>query len=279
MKLLKFGMKGEPVAELQRELIAQGYQLAETADFDEPTEAALMQFQRDKNLLVDGIFGKDSYAVLFGSKPDDSVPVSKFLKESDIVKAAEMLEVEPAVIKAIVRVESRGRGYLNDGRVLILFERHKFYDFLGKKNATLARETYEKYPRICNPDKGGYIGFEGEYPRFSLAYGIDAELAMQSASWGLFQIMGFNYRLAGCETIHEFVDAMKESEGKQLELFCNFIKNHRDKNGKPALWQAVKKKDWGSVALYYNGAGYKKHSYDSKLANAYARYKTDVKTA
>lgn len=80
MKNLKFGMKGVAVAELQRSLIQQGYQIEETADFDEPTEAALMQFQRDKNLLVDGIFGKDSYAVLFGNKPDNSIPDSKFLK-------------------------------------------------------------------------------------------------------------------------------------------------------------------------------------------------------
>lgn len=273
MKNLKFGMKGEAVAEMQRALIAQGYEIEETAEFDEATETALTQFQAAKNLLADGIFGKDTHTVLFEQQNDD-VPVSKYLKESDIVKAAEMLEVEPAVIKAIVRVESRGRGYLGDGRVLILFERHKFHDFLKKKNAALARETYAKYPRICNPDDGGYVGFEGEYPRFSLAYSIDAELAMQSASWGLFQIMGFNYRLAGCETIHDFVDAMKESEGKQLELFCNFVKNHRDKDGKPALWQAIKKKDWATIALYWNGSAYKKYNYDSKLANAYAHYKT-----
>ena len=211
MKNLKFGAKGESVAELQRELIAQGYTLEETADFDEATEAALTQFQRDKNLLADGIFGKDSYTVLFGKKPDDNVPVDKFLKVSDVIQAAELLGVDVAAVKAIIRVESKGRGYLKDGRVLILFERHKFYDFLPQ---ALARETAAKYPNICNPKSGGYIGYEGEYPRFSLAFGIDPELAMQSASWGLFQIMGFNYRLTGCKTIHEFVDLMKESEGK-----------------------------------------------------------------
>ena len=263
MKNLKFGMKGVAVAELQRALIQQGYQIEETADFDEPTEAALMQFQRDKNLLVDGIFGKDSYAVLFGNKPNDSVPVSKFLKESDVIQAAELLGVEPAAVKAIIRVESAGRGYLKDGRVVILFERHKFYDLLPK---SLAHETAAKYPNICNPKSGGYYGKAGEYSRFNLAFSIDKECAMKSASWGLFQIMGFNHVAAGYATVGEFVDAMKESEGKQLLAFANFIKAHK------TMHLALQKQDWATFAKLYNGPAYKKNNYDSKLANAYARY-------
>ena len=208
MKNLKFGMKGKAVAELQRALIQQGYQIEKTADFDEATETALTQFQRDKNLLADGIFGKDSYTVLFDKKPDD-VPASKFLKESDVVQAAKLLGVEPAAVKAIIHVESAGRGYLKDGRVIILFERHKFYDLLPK---SLAHETAAKYPNICNRKSGGYYGKAGEYSRFNLAFSIDKECAMKSASWGLFQIMGFNHAAAGYATVGEFVDAMKESE-------------------------------------------------------------------
>lgn len=267
MKNLKFGMKGEDVAQMQRALIEKGYALEETAEFDEATETALTQFQAANDLMADGIFGKDTRAVLF-EQQNDEVPVSKYLKESDIIQAAELLEVEPAAIKAVVRVESAGRGYLKDGRVLILFERHKFYNLLGKKNAALAEKTYADYPRICNPKSGGYYGKEGEYPRFSLAFGIDPECAMMSASWGLFQIMGFNYKSAGYETIHDFVDDMKVSEGKQLLAFCHFVKNNK------TIHNALKKQDWETFAKLYNGVAYKKNSYDSKLANAYARYKT-----
>lgn len=272
MKNLKFGMKGEAVAEMQRALVAQGYEIEETAEFDEATETALTQFQAAKNLLADGIFGKDTRAVLFEQQNDD-VPVSKYLKESDIIQAAELLEVEPAAIKAVVRVESAGRGYLKDGRVLILFERHKFHDFLEKQNPALARETFAKYPNICNPKSGGYYGGVGEYPRFSLAFGIDKEIAMKSASWGLFQIMGFNHKSAGYDSIHDFVDAMKEGEGKQLLAFCNFVKSNK------AMHAALKKQDWETFAKLYNGIAYKKNNYDSKLANAYARYKTSGNTA
>lgn len=262
MKNLKFGMKGKAVAELQRALIQQGYQIEETADFDEATEAALIQFQRNKNLLVDGILGKDSYTVLFGKKPDD-ISASKFLKESDVVQAAKLLGVEPAAVKAIIHVESAGRGYLKDGRVIILFERHKFYNLLPKN---LAYKTAAQHPNICNPKSGGYYGKAGEYLRFNLAFSIDQECAMKATSWGLFQIMGFNHVAAGYATIGEFVDAMKESEGKQLLAFANFIKAHK------TMHLALQKQDWATFAKLYNGPAYKKNNYDSKLANAYARY-------
>lgn len=269
MKNLKFGMKGEEVAQMQRALIGKGYALEETAEFDEATEAALMLFQAASNVLADGIFGKDTRRVLFGASDLlDQTTTAKYLNEKDIIQAAELLEVEPAAIKAIVQVESAGRGYLKDGRVLILFERHKFYDLLGKKNADLAQKTFAQYPHICNPKTGGYIGKTGEYPRFSLAFGIDPECAMMSASWGLFQIMGFNHKSAGYETIHDFVDAMKISEGKQLLAFCHFVKNNK------TMHNALKKQDWETFAKLYNGVAYKKNSYDSKLANAYARYQS-----
>lgn len=271
MHILKYGAKGEYVAQLQRELLAQGYgPLEENSIFDEATEAVLLQFQRDKNLLADGIFGKDSYAILYGKKSNDNVPTRQFLKESDVIEAAQLLGVAPAVIKAIIQVESSGRGYLKDGRVVILFERHKFYDFLPKH---LAQEIAAKYPNVCNPRPGGYWGNVGEYPRFNLAFSIDPESAMKATSWGLFQIMGFNHAAAGYATVGELVDAMKESEGKQLLAFCQFIQSNK------ALYTALKKQDWTTVAKLYNGAAYKKNSYDSRLANAYAYYQNPLQAA
>ena len=35
---------------------------------------------------------------------------------------------------------------------------------------------------------------------------------------------------------------------------------------------ALQKQDWATFAKLYNGPAYKKNNYDSKLANAYARY-------
>ena len=262
MKNLKFGMKGKAVAELQRALIQQGYQIEETADFDEATEKALIAYQTTHNLLADGIFGRDTAASLHSNN------TSKFLKESDITEAAKLLSVDVASVKAVVQVESAGSGYLKEGRlrVKILFERHKFYELLHKKDPAKAKKVHAEVPHICNPKSGGYLGGVGEYPRLARAMEIDPEIGMMSASWGLFQIMGFNHKAAGYQTIHDIVDAMKESEGKQLLAFANFIKAHK------TMHLALQKQDWATFAKLYNGPAYKKNNYDSKLANAYARY-------
>jgi hypothetical protein len=46
-----------------------------------------------------------------------------------------------------------------------------------------------------------------------------------SASWGRFQIMGFNFKASGCKSIQEFVNKMMDSEQSQLQLFVNYIIN------------------------------------------------------
>lgn len=263
MKNLKFGDKGEAVAQMQRALIAGGANIEETGDFDEATETALTEYQAAQGLMADGIFGKDSRAALLGV---DTERLSRALKEQDIQAAAELLGVDVAAIKAVVRVESAGSGYLPDQRVLILFERHIFNRLLEKKNPAAAARARAEVPHICNPKSGGYIGRTGEYPRLARAMSIDGEIGMMSASWGLFQIMGFNYAEAGFASIHEFVDAMKESEGKQLQAFAHFVKANK------AMHTALKKQDWATFAKLYNGPAYAKNNYDKKLASAHSRY-------
>ena len=268
MKNLKFGEKGEAVAQMQRALIEKGYQIAETAEFDAATENALTEYQNAQNLLADGIFGKDSRAALYGMES-----TGKYLKESDVRQAAEILGTDVATIKAVIRVESAGSGYLKDGRVLILFERHIFNRLLDKKNPAAATRARGEAPHICNPKSGGYIGRTGEYPRLARAMSIDGEIGMMSASWGLFQIMGFNYAEAGFASIHEFVDAMKESEGKQLQAFAHFVKANK------TMHAALKKQDWATFAKLYNGPAYAKNNYDKKLASAHSRYAANAAAA
>ena len=53
-----------------------------------------------------------------------------------------------------------------------------------------------------------------EYDRLERARAIHREAADSSASWGLAQIMGFNYQVSGCKSVSEFVEMMTESEGK-----------------------------------------------------------------
>lgn len=90
---------------------------------------------------------------------------------------------------------------------------------------------------------------------------------MKSASWGKFQIMGFNYKAAGFEDVGAFVDAMKVSEDAQLQAFVNVVKSF-------GLADKLRRRDWAGFARGYNGENYKINRYDEKLATAYRKYST-----
>lgn len=187
--------------------------------------------------------------------------MSKTLTNKDYCAAAEILNCEPAAIKAVASVESAGGGFLPDGRVKILFERHHF--------SRLTKRVFDaKYPQISNRKPGGYFGGESEYARFNQAFALDPVAAMMSTSWGKFQIMGFNYAACGFTSIHHFVDAMKISEGEQLKAFCGFVETNN-------LDDELRRRDWAGFARGYNGKNYRINKYDEKMAAAYARFRAE----
>lgn len=187
--------------------------------------------------------------------------MSKTLTLKALQEAADELGVELAAIRAVDEIESRGAGFTSDGKVKVLFERHKFHEFTnGKFDAT--------HPNLSNRKAGGYGSSKSQYGRFSDAFALDPEAAMKSASWGRYQIMGFNHQWAGFTTVGAFVDAMKVSEDEHLKAFVNLIRVW-------GLTQELKERNWASFARQYNGPKFKQNKYDEKLAAAYARFKAE----
>lgn len=197
---------------------------------------------------------------------------SALLTATAIARAAAALGVTPAAIRAIDEVESRGAGFLADGRPVILFERHIMYRRL-KKAGRDADDLAQRYPAFVNPTPGGYKGGAGEWYRLELARQIDRDAADESASWGRYQIMGFHCETCGFASVADFVAAMSESEDRQLDAFVAFVK------ADPALHKALKAGKWAEVAKRYNGPDYKKNEYDTKLAAAYERHAADSELA
>ena len=174
------------------------------------------------------------------------------------VKALET-QADPAALWAILAVETRGFGYLADRRPQILFERHVFAKRTGGKFSAA-------HPDISNATAGGYKGGAAEYPRLKQAMALDRNAALESASWGLGQVMGFNAASIGYANVQAMVDAFKDGEDAQLAGCVDFI------TGKPALKKAFKERDWAKVAFFYNGKTFAKNAYDVKLANFYAQF-------
>lgn len=188
----------------------------------------------------------------------------------DYSKAAQLLGVEEAAVKAIASVESQGEGFITDkaGNKIpkILFERHVMFkrlrDFTPIKSADMAA----KYPDIVNPTPGGYKGGLAEHERLDRAVKIDRITALESASWGAYQVLGLHWKVLGYASVQAFVNDAYTEDG-QLNIFIKFIQ--ADKR----LVKALKEKDWTTFARIYNGPNYAQNSYDKKMKEAYEKFR------
>lgn len=176
-----------------------------------------------------------------------------------ISRAAGSLGCEVAAVRAVLSVEAGGSGFQADGRPKILFERHVFARLSGHK-------FDQTHPEISNGKPGGYKGGEAEYSRLYEAVQLDGEAAVQSASWGIAQIMGYNWKECGERSLFGFLLAVHDNEDSQLGLMAGFIKSK-------GLDAALRSKDWIAFAKGYNGPGYAANHYDSKLEAAYSAAK------
>ena len=196
-------------------------------------------------------------------QPQEVEVMSKYLTEEDYQYAASIIDCDVAVIKAVSFVESGGRsGFLKDGKTpKILFEGHWFHK-LTKGRFTTLENANISYPRWIRK----YYN-QDQHKRLQKAVALDRDAALKSASWGKFQIMGFNYKLAGYDTLQDFINAMYKSERQHLIAFVNFVQHRR-------LDDELRRLDWQGFAYGYNGAGYAQNKYDEKLEKAYLKYKS-----
>jgi hypothetical protein len=173
--------------------------------------------------------------------------------------AATSLGVDVATIKAVADVETSGDAFDTLGRPRILFERHYFHRLTaGRFDLT--------HSRVSAKSAGGYGKFSAQYDKLEEAYALDADAALRSASWGRFQIMGDNFIAAGFPSPQGFVKAMTRSEEAQLQAFVSFVRN------RTSMAEALRHKNWAAFAKAYNGPGYAKNQYDTKLASSYASF-------
>jgi len=260
MKTHRLGDHGDDVGLLQRRLTCAGYPLEVTHLYDAATESAVKALQGKTGLVDDGVAGPKTLAALATGRRDP-----RHLSLADLVQAADTLDVPLACVRAVNEVESRGSGFLTDGRPVILFERHVFWRQLQKRGIDPA-PIAAKYPNILSQTPGGYQGNAAEYSRLASAELINAGAAYESASWGAFQVMGYHWQRLGYSGIDEFVACMENSEGDQLDAFVRYVA------ADTALLTTLKGRKWAAFAKGYNGPDYARNLYDAKLAQAWLKY-------
>lgn len=188
--------------------------------------------------------------------------------QAGLDKALLIMGLDPAAdlprLWAIIAVESRGFGFLADRRPQILFERHIFSGQTGKRFDKSA-------PDISSGTPGGYVGREGEYDRLERAMGLleaqgeSPEAALASASWGLGQVMGFNFKSAGFDSATDLATRHLDEEDQHLAAMAGFVAANK-------LAGPLKAGDWAAVARAYNGKTFAENQYDLKLKQNFEKF-------
>ena len=184
---------------------------------------------------------------------------AKRLDDVDLPRIGSEIGVGEDEIHAVLDVEARGKGFDHFGRPAMLFEPHIFY----RQLSGLARDMAVHQGLARKDWKRDYPS--DSYPRLHRAMKINEGAALRSASWGLGQIMGFNAGLCGYDTAKAMVTDFLDDEETHLQAMVRFIKNS-------GLDDELRRHDWAGFARGYNGPGYARNGYHTKLAAAHAKW-------
>lgn len=204
--------------------------------------------------------------------PVIALPHSGPLTDADFFEIADSLGVEAAAIKAVVEIETGNTraGFHSDGRPLVNFDLSLFRRAASRRGISIASAS-GRHPEVFRPLNIPRYGShqDAHYARLDGAMAIDSIAAIESTFWGMFQIGGFNWKLAGAKSHHDFVNRISRSEYDQLVLFANFIRN-------TGLLKHLRNKNWSAFAKLYNGPGYAARGYHTRMAAAYRRYRAEM---
>lgn len=183
------------------------------------------------------------------------------ITEADIEAVAQDAGVTPAHIRMVRKVESGGKSFDSRGRPVILFEPHIFHRRTGGEwspsDFSYAKWRTKPYPK----------SFDGRWEQMARAAEKDETAALESASWGLFQIMGFHWKALGYASVQAMAESMVASEAGHLDAVVRFIRAN-GLAGKLRQCKAGNPDSCRDFARAYNGAGYEKNRYHIKLAEA-----------
>lgn len=175
--------------------------------------------------------------------------------------AARMLRCDVPAIMAVAEVEAGPAGaFLPSGEPVILFEPHIF--------SRLTNRRYDAtHPKLSYPEwrhgPGVYGKPSEQHAKLQAAAALDRAAALAACSWGLFQIMGFNFKRAGHPSLQSLVTAAYGDVDSHLRMFVNFILSSS------ALSEALREHDWPEFKRLYNGSG--TNDYAARMARAYKR--------
>jgi len=191
---------------------------------------------------------------------------------------AGQLAIDPGVAVAVLTVESGGRPFGPDGRMIIRFENHIFHDRWGKRypdafaqhfsfNPNHRWTDHQWRPLPGQPWRAFHGDQNGEWQVLNFACTLDDTAARLSISMGGPQIMGFNYAAVGYTSVQQMFDAFAANERDQVVGFFNFVRSRGEKAA-----QMLQSSDFNGFARLYNGPG-QAAAYGSLIRQTYEAYR------
>ncbi|MCC7358509.1 MAG: DUF3380 domain-containing protein [Anaerolineales bacterium] len=173
------------------------------------------------------------------------------------------LRIDPGAAVTVLAIESGGRGFAADGRLIIRFENHLFFRQWGRQHAAVFNRHFSFNPeknwldhrwrQFTNRPFAAFHGTQdGEWQVFSFARSLDDTAAKLSISMGGPQIVGFNYPTLGYESVHQMFDAFSSGERQQIIGFFDFVQGAGRDSRRVLALQAG---DFTTFASLYNGPG------------------------
>ncbi len=192
---------------------------------------------------------------------------------------AAQLDIDPAAAVAVLTVESGGRAFDANGRMIIRFENHVFYDRWGKDNAGIYQQHFQFNagqrwtghtwrPSPNEMWRNGHTSQDEEWRVFEFARSLNDTAAKLSISMGGAQIMGFNHATLGYDSVQQMFDAFSRSERDQIIGFFNFVRGGAAQSRRIAALQAL---NFVTFAQLYNGIG-QAAQYGAAIQSAYDTY-------
>ena len=193
------------------------------------------------------------------------------LTRQQFIDAGKGVGAPPYHLKAFYKVESRERGFNNQGRLTILYEPHIVHrrtkGFLtGMKFDWNYKGTDLKIPLSYrfwhNRNRGRFpvkkpIKWHpymenqmGQWEMLAMAYEVHPN-AIEGASYGAFQVLGRWWRELGFKSCVEMLAYMYQGEIYQMDVAIRYLKM-----SSPKGIQALQEGDWGTLERVYNGGGH-----------------------
>ena len=147
-----------------------------------------------------------------------------------LAELARAFEIDPGLALALYALESGGHTFGADGRLVIRFENHVFWDLWGRHQPEVFNQHFTFHPENrwvehqWRPEPGqkwrpAHVDQKEEWREFEFASTLDEAAALEALGLGGAAVMGFNYARLGYPSVEAMYQSFCADERAQIISF------------------------------------------------------------